>query len=121
MITPTKPTITTSQKFTQLRRGLIELTILTIINSDENQFYADSIRTRLKDTEFAIPKGTLYASLLKLRKENIIRHEYGESDIGPPRKYYFLTPKGKKLLIELSQYWQIINIALEALKKTPNL
>jgi len=108
---------TTSHKFTQLRRGLIEFALLTTINANEHKLYADSIRTRLESTEFAISKGTLYSALFKLRREKTIDHYYDESDLGPPRKYYCLTQKGKRLLAELNQYWAIINDAIKSLKE----
>ena len=113
METPKK----TNKRLNQIKRGLTEFSILTIINSGEYLFYAESIRERLEETGFSTPKGTLYPALRKLMCEKIIGQYYDESDLGTPRKHYFLTEKGKSLYTELDQYWKEINKTLERLKK----
>ena len=107
----------TAKKLAQLKRGLVEFSILTIINSGEYLFFAESIRERLEETGFVTPKGTLYPALKKLMSEKIIDQYYDESDVGSPRKHYFLTEKGKNLYTELDLYWRDINKTLERLKK----
>ena len=108
-----------NKRLTQIKRGLTELSILTIINSGEYLFYAESIRKRLEETGFSTPKGTLYPALKKLMKEKIIDQYYDESDHGTPRKHYFLTEKGKELYIELNKYWNDLTQAMEVIKKRP--
>ena len=100
------------EKFTAIRKGLLEFLILKIIASDK-VYVADMLR-RLSTTEFATQEGTLYPLLGKMRREGAVDYEWQESEAGPPRKYYKLTAKGKSQLEELTEYWAYINQTLES-------
>src|SRR5213593_1124662 len=102
-----------TEKFSAIRKGLLEFLILKIISADK-VYVADMLR-RLSDTEFATQEGTLYPLLSKMRRENLVDYEWKESDAGPPRKYYKLTPKGRAQLAELTQYWKQINSTISQL------
>ncbi len=91
-------------KFTPIRKGLLELIVLKTIS--KNQVYAADILNRLNQTEFATQEGTLYPLLSRLRREGALGYEWKESDAGPPRKYYSLTVKGREQLETLLKYWQ---------------
>ena len=91
------------QKFSSIRKGLLEFLVLTIISA--RTVYVADILKRLSATDFATQEGTLYPLLSKLRREGLVNYEWQESESGPPRKYYGLTPAGKKHLSELDQYW----------------
>ena len=91
-------------KFTPIRKGLLELIVLKIIS--KSQVYAADILEHLNSTDFATQEGTLYPLLSRLRREGALMYEWKESDAGPPRKYYSLTPKGLKQLGELINYWK---------------
>ena len=95
------------EKFSALRKGLLEFLLLKIIAA--GKVYAADILGQLRETEFATQEGTLYPLLSKMRREGLLDYEWQESDAGPPRKYYKLTPKGREQLRELSDYWQKIN------------
>lgn len=94
-------------KFSALRKGLLEFLLLKIIAADK-VYVADVLR-QLRDTEFSTQEGTLYPLLSKMRREELLDYEWQESEAGPPRKYYKLTAKGREQLRELSDYWQKIN------------
>ena len=102
-----------SEKFTAIRKGLLEFLILRIVASDK--VYVADILERLSDTEFATQEGTLYPLLSKMRREGLVDYEWQESDAGPPRKYYELTAKGKGQLAELNEYWKTINATVSQL------
>jgi PadR family transcriptional regulator PadR len=91
------------QKFSSIRKGLLEFLVLTIISA--RTVYVADILKRLAATDFATQEGTLYPLLSKLRREGLVNYEWQESESGPPRKYYGLTPTGKKHLAELDEYW----------------
>jgi PadR family transcriptional regulator PadR len=101
------------EKFSALRKGLLEFLLLKIIAA--GKVYAADILGQLRETEFATQEGTLYPLLSKMRREGLLDYEWQESDAGPPRKYYKLTPKGRDQLRELSDYWQKINGTVEGL------
>ena len=102
-----------SDKFTAIRKGLLEFLILRIIASDK-VYVADMLK-RLRSTEFSTQEGTLYPLLSKLRREGLVDYEWQESGAGPPRKYYALTPEGKAQLTHLNEYWKAINATISQL------
>src|SRR3982075_2696726 len=101
------------EKFSAIRKGLLEFLILKIVASDK--VYVADMLERLSGTEFKTQEGTLYPLLSKLRREGLVDYEWQESDAGPPRKYYELTAKGKSQLAELHAYWKDINTTVSQL------
>ncbi len=96
-----------NEKFSAIRKGLLEVVLLQIIAADK--VYVADILKQLSATEFATQEGTLYHLLSKMRREGLLDYEWKESEAGPPRKYYELTAKGREQLRESSDYWQKIN------------
>src|SRR5260370_12617680 len=101
------------EKFSAIRKGLLEFLILRIVASDE-VYVADMLK-RLGTTEFATQEGTLYPLLSKMRREGLVDYEWQESDAGPPPKYYRLTATGPSQLSELNDYWKYINTTISQL------
>lgn len=102
-----------TEKFAAIRKGLLEFLVLRIISSDK--VYVADMLQRLSETEFATQEGTLYPLLSKLRREGLVDYEWQESEVGPPRKYYLLTARGRAHLKELHDYWRTINDTVEQL------
>ena len=102
-----------TEKFSAIRKGLLEFLILRIVSTDK-VYVADMLK-RLGTTEFATQEGTLYPLLSKLRREGLVDYEWQESDAGPPRKYYRLTAKGRSTLADLNEYWKEINATVSQL------
>ncbi len=96
-----------TEKFSAIRKGLLEFVILRIVASDK--VYVADMLERLSATEFATQEGTLYPLLSKMRRDGLVDYEWRESDAGPPRKYYQLTARGRSHLAELNDYWKAIN------------
>ena len=101
------------EKFTAIRKGLLEFLVLKIIAADK--VYAADILKELNATEFATQEGTLYPLLSKLRREELVDYEWKESESGPPRKYYKLTAAGREALREMNGYWQTISATVKNL------
>src|SRR5262245_42084148 len=101
------------EKFAAVRKGLLEFAILRII-AGERVYVADML-VRPAGTPFATQEGTPYPLPAQLRPEEVVDHEWVESEAGPPRKYYHLTDKGTAHLAELSDYWRRIDAALDDL------
>ena len=95
------------EKLAAIRKGLLELVILRIIAVDK--VYVADMLDRLRETEFSTQEGTLYPLLSKLRREGLVDYEWQESEVGPPRKYYQLTTRGRSELAALNEYWKTIN------------
>lgn len=99
------------EKFSSIRKGLLEYLVLRIISADK--VYVADMLDRLSATPFATQEGTLYPLLSKLRREGLLDYEWRESGAGPPRKYYKLTAKGRSQLAELNRYWKQINLTID--------
>jgi len=108
---------TINEKFTPIRKGLLEFLVLKIVSADK--VYVADILRELSGTEFATQEGTLYPLLSKMRREELVDYEWKESDAGPPRKYYQLTAKGREQLRETSEYWQSISATVKSLGQQP--
>jgi len=100
-------------KFTAIRKGLLEFLILKIVAVHE--VYVADILERLSETEFTTQEGTLYPLLSKMRRDGLVDYKWQESDAGPPRKYYQLTAKGKSQLADLNDYWKQLNATIAQL------
>ena len=95
------------QKFSSIRKGILEFLILKIISADK--VYVADMLQRLSDTDFTTQEGTLYPLLSRMRREDLVSYEWQESEAGPPRKYYKLTVAGKRQLAEFNDYWKSLN------------
>lgn len=89
----------------QMRKGVLELCILAII-ANEKEAYPSDIIKRLEEAELIVVQGTLYPLLARLKSAGLLDYTWKESDAGPPRKYYSLTPEGHAFLEGLLQSWQ---------------
>lgn len=108
-------TLALSEKFSPIRKGLMEFAVLRVIAGEK--LYVAEMLQRLAGTEFATQEGTLYPLLSRLRRENMVDYEWRESEAGPPRKYYRLTESGQRALAELQGYWQHLTETLNRIGK----
>lgn len=97
---------TSVEKYSSLRKGLLEYLILSIVSA--GKVYAADILERLSITDFATQEGTLYPLLSRMRREGLLDYEWQESEMGPPRKYYKLTESGRIQLGKFRTYWQYL-------------
>lgn len=94
----------------QMRKGILEFCILSILKDGEA--YTSDILEELKDAKMIVVEGTIYPLLNRLKNADLLSYRWEESTGGPPRKYYELTEKGKKFLIELSETWTDLQMAV---------
>jgi PadR family transcriptional regulator PadR len=99
----------------QMRKGLLEYCILLIIARGE--MYASDILKELKTADLIVVEGTLYPLLSRLKTSGLLNYTWAESNEGPPRKYYTLTEKGKKVLTTLTQTWKALSTSINLLVK----
>jgi PadR family transcriptional regulator PadR len=52
-----------------------------------------------------------------LAKEKLLDYEWQESEQGPPRKYYWLTDDGTKLLANLTTAYNRLHTSIKTLEK----
>lgn len=87
----------------QLRKGMLDYCVLLLLKN--GPAYANDIVTRLKNANLIVVEGTLYPLLMRLKKDQLLSYNWQESTMGPPRKYYSLTPEGEQFLAELDTAW----------------
>jgi PadR family transcriptional regulator PadR len=97
----------------QMKKGVLEFCILSILSTDDH--YPSEIIGKMKDAKLLVVEGTLYPLLMRLKNDGLLGYRWEESVSGPPRKYYKLTPLGKKFLKELELSW---NELVDAVNKT---
>lgn len=103
----------------QMRKGVLELCIMSIIAQEE--VYTSDIIERLKDSELIIVEGTLYPLLSRLKSAGMLSYQWKESNAGPPRKYFSLTPEGLQFLEELRANWdQLVNAVQNSMQTSTN-
>ena len=100
---------------TQMRKGLLEYCILSILNTREA--YASSIIEALKEARMIVVEGTLYPLLIRLKNQQLLSYRWEESTQGPPRKYYMITDKGREQLAEMDAAWNELVESINHLKQ----
>lgn len=104
----------------QFNKGILELGILKLLNDKDHYGYSlmQEINT-LTNQVIEMKDGTLYPILYRLEDQaKIISHwKVVSTGRGKPRKYYSITPKGKRVFQEmLSDYHEITHAFLNILK-----
>ncbi|MCB2212394.1 PadR family transcriptional regulator [bacterium] len=91
----------------ELKRGTIELVLLTMLDGEDRYGY-DIVSTleRRGGDFFQIKEGTLYPVLYRLEDDGYIESYRDNPKRGVPRKYYKLTDKGRIRLGDLQKEWQ---------------
>jgi PadR family transcriptional regulator, regulatory protein PadR len=87
----------------QMRKGILEYCILSVLS--KNSCYASDIIKELKEAKVIVVEGTLYPLLTRQKNGGLLSYRWEESQQGPPRKYYELTPEGKEYLADLDKSW----------------
>ena len=85
-----------------LKRGFLQFAVLALIN--QNAKYAYEIKAeilKLTNGLFDIDRNNLYKKLRSLERDGMLKSYAEPSSQGANRKYYSLTPFGKKLLDEM--------------------
>lgn len=99
----------------QMRKGILEYTILMIIDSQE--VYSSDILNILKKNRLIVVEGTLYPLLSRLKKDSLIAYYWVESKSWPPRKYLKLTKQGKESLHNMNHVWNDLMWAVNNISK----
>jgi len=99
----------------QMRKGILEYCILSVLSNDS--CYASDIIKELKEVKVIVVEGTLYPLLTRLKNAGLLSYRWEESQQGPPRKYYELTPGGKDYLKDLDNSWDELVESVNLIRK----
>jgi PadR family transcriptional regulator PadR len=110
----------TEKTISQMRKGVLELCILSII-SESDDAYASDILEKLKESKLIVVEGTLYPLLTRLKNDGMLSYRWEESKSGPPRKYYKITEIGEAVLKELTVGWNELVGAVQEIIENANI
>src|ERR1039458_8389182 len=104
-----------AQSETQMRKGMLVYCVLLLLK--DGKVYTSEIIRSLRAAELIVVEGTLYPLLNPFSKDNLLAYEWQESEQGPPRKYYWLTDDGKKLLADLKSTYHRLHDSIIRIEK----
>jgi PadR family transcriptional regulator, regulatory protein PadR len=114
-----EPGTARQQPLSQLRRGVLEHLVLSLL--EEEPLYGFDLVRRLSDVDGMVTsEGTIYPLLSRLRREGRVTTTWAESESGPPRRYYALTPEGRASLSAFAAEWRRFRDAVDALLPAPS-
>lgn len=88
----------------QLRKGALEMAALASLW--QGRLYGlEIIRALESQSNLVVAEGTVYPILGRLKDEGLLTAEWVEADAGHPRKYYALTPAGRRRLRHMAEAW----------------
>ncbi|MDD7464279.1 MAG: PadR family transcriptional regulator [Anaerococcus sp.] len=96
----------------QMLKGIIDGIILEIIS--KNQTYGYEIVEELKRNGFYnMTEGTVYPILKRLTRKGYLMGTFRKSEVGPKRKYYYITEKGEKKLSDFKSSYSEMTKAVD--------
>ncbi len=98
----------------QVKKGWLELAILATL-WNEQAYGLDILRSLEKDTDLVLAEGTIYPILARLKAEGLVDTKWVEADSGHPRKYYWLTPAGRRRAAAMARYASGFLASIDAL------
>ncbi|HVS13573.1 MAG TPA: helix-turn-helix transcriptional regulator [Thermoanaerobaculia bacterium] len=100
----------------ELRRGVLEMVLLRVLM--EGQAYGYNLVSEIAERsegELEVKEGTLYPLLYRLEEQGLVRAEWDTPERGAPRKYYRITPEGKRAFAERAEQWRRFARRVDAL------
>lgn len=85
----------------ELRRGVIMLAVLSQLGEEQ---YGYSLLKLLSNQGLEIDQGTLYPLLRRLETQGLLQSVWRLEE-ARPRRYYIISPEGRKILPELKNEW----------------
>lgn len=99
---------------TQLRKGVLEMVILLALREREKYGF-ELISGIAERSSLELSEGTIYPLLLRLAKDDLIQSRLAQGDGGAPRKYYSVTPHGRRMLEAMTAGWAKLVASVDAL------
>ena len=101
---------------TQLRKGLLEYCVLTVLSRGASHGY-EMVQALRQIEALAVSESTLYPILARLRAEKYLKVRAEPSDAGPVRRCFSLTAPGRVRLAEMRAHLHELDLALNHLQK----
>lgn len=97
----------------ELLKGSTDSLLLSLISRQST--YGYKIIKQLEKRSngyFQFKEGTLYPALHRLEKAGLLQGKWQRLPGGQERRYYYMTPKGQKALVERLAVWQNFSAAV---------
>ena len=93
--------------------GNVEALLLAILESGPSYGYAivKELNERAEGI-LQLGEGTIYPVLHRMEDKKLITAKWRLAENGRQRKYYRLTPKGRKALAASREQWQILSVVM---------
>jgi PadR family transcriptional regulator PadR len=95
---------------TQLRKGVLELCVLTLLSRGDA--YGYEIAARLM-REVGMGEGTIYPLMRRMQDDGLVSTYLVEAAGSPPRKYYRITEQGHATLTAQHVEWKAFITSVE--------
>ena len=96
--------------------GTVGVLILSLLA--EREMYGYEIlqeSERRSERAFQLKEGTLYPALHQMERAGFLKSAWREGESGRARKYYSLTPKGRRHADSKRRQWESISAAMRAI------
>ena len=88
----------------QVRKGVLELCIMTALGDGERYGY-ELVKNLVAVPGVQVAEGSIYPLMTRLKRQGFVDTRLVESSEGPARKYYSLTPAGRKQAKAMRAYF----------------
>jgi len=97
---------------TQLRKGVLELCVLTLLAKADA--YGYEIASRLAE-EVGMGEGTIYPLMRRMQDDGLVSTYLVDVPSSPPRRYYKMTKAGREALTTQRRAWKSFMVSIEKL------
>jgi DNA-binding PadR family transcriptional regulator len=97
----------------EMRRGVIVFAVLSLLREEQ---YGYSVLKLLADNGLDVDQGTLYPLLRRLESQGLLESNWRVEE-ARPRRYYIISPQGRKALPKLQNDWEAIVSAIQNISK----
>jgi PadR family transcriptional regulator PadR len=101
---------------TQLRKGLLDIVILNLLQHSRCHGY-EMVQTLKQIDGLQIREGNIYPILARLQTDGLVASHSEPSRDGPPRKCFELTKLGLNVLKDMNTHWNQITENIERIRK----
>jgi PadR family transcriptional regulator PadR len=99
----------------KLLPGTLDLLILKAVSLGPLHGYGVLLRIgQITDSALLVEQGALYPALFRLLRQGLLKAKWGTSDNNRRAKFYELTTAGRKRLLEETEGWNRLTVAIGA-------
>ncbi|HSX17723.1 MAG TPA: PadR family transcriptional regulator [Patescibacteria group bacterium] len=108
--------MTTTKLSSDLLRGHTDTILLRLLSEGDKYGYEiTKMVTERSGNQYELNEATMYSSMKRLEKDGHIVAYWGDESQGGRRRYYRITPSGRKLYKGNKQNWDHAKLVLDTL------